>query len=88
MRYQDDVSALVEAELRWNVRGRWHLVGFGGTGRTGNAFDELSDSDSINAYGGGFRYLLARRLGLQAGIDVGFGPDDTAWYIQVGNAWR
>jgi hypothetical protein len=88
MRYSGDVTALVEAELRWNVRGRWHLVGFGGTGRVGKQFDDLGDADPVNAYGTGFRYLLARRLGLQAGIDVGFGPDDTAWYIQVGNAWR
>jgi hypothetical protein len=88
MRYSGDVAALVEAELRWNVRGRWSLVGFGGTGRVGKAYDELGDADAVNAYGTGFRYLLARRLGLHAGIDIGFGPDDTAWYIQVGNAWR
>ena len=88
MRYSDDVTALVEAELRWNVKGRWSLVGFGGTGRVGNEFGDLGDADAVNAYGTGFRYLLARRLGLQGGIDIGFGPDDTAWYIQVGNAWR
>jgi hypothetical protein len=88
MRYSDDVAALVEAEVRWNVRGRWSLVGFAGTGRTGDEFGDLGSADAINAYGTGFRYLLARRLGLHAGIDVGFGPDDTAWYIQVGNAWR
>jgi len=88
MRYSDDVTALVEAELRWNVKGRWSLVGFGGTGRVGNEFGDLGEADAVNAYGTGFRYLLARRLGLQAGLDVGFGPDDTAVYIQVGNAWR
>jgi hypothetical protein len=88
MRYSGDVTALIEAEVRWNVVGRWSLVGFGGTGRVGKEFSELNDAEAVNAYGTGFRYLLARRLGLQAGIDVGFGPDDTAWYIVVGNAWR
>lgn len=88
MRYIDDVTALVEAEVRWNVRGRWSLVLFGGTGRTGDELGKLDNAEAINAYGTGFRYLLARRLGLHAGIDLGFGPDDTAWYIQVGNAWR
>jgi len=34
------------------------------------------------------RYELARRLGLYAGADVAFGPENTAFYLQVGNAWR
>jgi hypothetical protein len=39
--------------------------------------------------GFGFRYLLARKLGLQSGVDLGFGPSgQKAVYIQVGSAWR
>jgi hypothetical protein len=35
------------------------------------------------------RYLIARKLGLQSGLDVGFGPSGQhAVYIQVGSAWR
>ena len=37
--------------------------------------------------GTGFRYELARKYGLHAGLDVAFGPDETAIYIQVGSAW-
>ena len=88
LRYSDDVAALIEGELRWNVHGRWSLVGFGGTGRVGDNFSDLGSADSVRTLGGGFRYLLARTLGLHAGLDVGFGPDDKALYIQVGNAWR
>mgnify|MGYP003500478953 CR=1 FL=1 len=36
----------------------------------------------------GFRYLIARRLGLYAGIDVAKSTVDQAFYIQVGNGWR
>src|SRR6266850_976602 len=34
------------------------------------------------------RYLIARRLGLYAGVDIAKGPEDTALYIQAGSAWR
>lgn len=37
--------------------------------------------------GGGFRYLLARQLGLQMGMDVGRGPEGWAFYIIFGSAW-
>ena len=39
------------------------------------------------AKGVGFRYLIARRFGLHAGIDVACGPEENAIYFQVGNAW-
>ena len=35
----------------------------------------------------GFRYELARKFGMHAGLDVGFSEGTTAIYIQVGNAW-
>jgi len=34
------------------------------------------------------RYLIARRLGIYMGADVARGPETTAFYIQVGSAWR
>jgi len=37
--------------------------------------------------GGGARYLIARELGLQAGIDVARGPEEWAVYLQVGSGW-
>jgi glucose/arabinose dehydrogenase len=30
---------------------------------------------------------LARRYKLHMGIDVAFGPDGTAFYVQFGSAW-
>ena len=32
--------------------------------------------------------LVARALGLRAGIDVARGPEENAFYIIVGSAWR
>jgi hemolysin activation/secretion protein len=87
-RYQDENVALVEAELRWNVTPRWALIGFLGTGRTWGTSKEFSDADSASAWGVGFRRLVARRLGMYMGIDIAKGPEETAFYIQAGSAWR
>ncbi len=86
MRYQGEKTLLGEAELRWSFTRRWTLVGFGGLGR---AFSDGGgqDSDLIHTKGVGIRYLIASRLGLQAGIDLAWGPEESAIYIQVGSAW-
>lgn len=88
VRYQDDSMALVEFELRWNFTPRWALVGFAGSGRTWGAANSFSDGETAGSFGGGFRYLIASRLGMYVGIDVARGPEETAFYIQVGSAWR
>ena len=87
-RYQDENVALVEVEVQWSVAPRWTLVGFGGTGLTWGTRTDFDDADSAGAWGAGFRRLVARRLGMYMGIDVAFGPEDTAFYIQAGSAWR
>ena len=48
----------------------------------------FADTPSEVSKGVGLRYLVARRLGLYVGIDVARGPEDTAFYLQVGNGWR
>jgi hypothetical protein len=87
-RYQDQNVALVEAELRWNVTPRWALLAFAGTGRTWGTSKSFGDADSVTSWGVGFRRLVARRLGIYMGIDIARGPEDTAFYIQVGSPWR
>jgi len=88
VRYQGENMALAEVELRWNVTPRWALVGFAGSGRTWGAASGFSDGETAGSFGAGFRYLVASRLGMYVGIDVARGPEETAIYIQVGNAWR
>ena len=48
----------------------------------------FSDAGSAVGKGVGVRYLVARRLGLYAGIDYAKGPEDDVFYIQMGSAWR
>ncbi|MFM1892613.1 MAG: hypothetical protein RLZ44_1690 [Pseudomonadota bacterium] len=88
LRYQDRRTAVVETELRWNVTPRWALVGFTGAGRAFGRKVDFADAATQTSYGAGIRYLVARRLGLYVGLDVARGPEQDAFYIQVGSAWR
>ena len=54
---------------------------------TWNDFERLETTQTVVAGGTEFRYELARKYGLHMGLDVGFEPDNTAFYIQVGSAW-
>ena len=84
MQYQGSDIVQLELELRWNLTPRWSLVGFSGVGQV---FGDETDEESVVAWGGGFRYKVAKKLGLYTGVDIATGPDDTAIYIQFGHAW-
>jgi hypothetical protein len=87
MRYQGELTALVETEQEFIITRRWSLVGFGGIAK---AFESKEDlSKNVNAWnsGIGFRYLLARTFGLKMGLDVARGPEQWAVYVVFGNSW-
>jgi hypothetical protein len=88
VRYQDKNALVAEAELRWNATPRWALVGFAGLGKAYGRRQAWSEADTVFAGGAGLRYLVARKLGMYAGLDVARGPENGAIYIQVGSAWR
>lgn len=87
LRYQGDVVAQGEVELRWQCLGRWSLVGFGGMGSAAAEAHQLGGSRRVGAGGVGFRYELARAYQIHSGIDVAWGPDEGAVYFQIGSAW-
>jgi hypothetical protein len=88
LRYQGARAAVIETELRWNVTPRWAVLGFVGAGKAYGERVSWSEAETPVARGVGLRYLIARKLGLYAGIDVARGPEESAFYIQVGGAWR
>ena len=87
MRYQGQYALSTDVEARWNVNDRWSLVFFGGLGRTADSMSNFSDSEDRWAGGAGFRYLIARVLGLYTGVDIARGPEEWTFYIQTGSAW-
>lgn len=86
-RYQGDAVFATEVETRYDIDGRWFGVAFAGVGRAADSFGDLGSEDSRWAGGLGARYLIARVLGLQMGIDVAKGPEEWTFYIQVGSGW-
>ena len=72
-----DAPTMYTRQVRGNGLGRLYLP-LGGE----------ADRD-VYSGGAGFRYLLARVLGLQAGLDFAWSSEgDHAFYIVVGNVWR
>ena len=87
LRYQGENVIVAEIEPRWDVTDRWSLTGFVGSGWTADSINNFGDSSGEVAGGGGFRYLIARRLGLRVGLDIARGPEDTVVYLTVGSGW-
>lgn len=87
MRYQGAHVAYAETELRYQFTPRWSVLGFGGIGSTWSDGRFLSRNDVTWTGGLGLRYLLARKYGLHMGLDVAYGEEGPACYIQFGSAW-
>lgn len=86
-RYQGDTTASIETQLTWQVTMRWSASVFGGLGTAVDDGDSIFTTNSHYSYGVGFRYLIARRYGLRAGIDVATSESDNAIYFQVGTGF-
>lgn len=87
MRYLGEQMAQGEAELRWQFWRRFSAVGFGGAGTTWVNVESIESPKTVAAGGAGFRYELARKYGIHVGVDVAFGPNGPAYYMQWGSAW-
>jgi hypothetical protein len=88
MRHQSDNTMLVETEWRYAIYKRWSIDVFTGAGKAFTSFDSFSKADWVQNYGGGFRYELARVLGMHSGMDFAWSNDkDFAFYFIFGTAW-
>lgn len=88
VRYQGETVLSSEAEVTWQLSRRWSLLAFAGYGTTdGGDSRVFDDSGAILSGGAGFRYRIARQLGLDAGMDLAVGPEGTVVYLQFGHAW-
>ena len=52
---------------------------------SGFNFNE-TDDDIFNC-GIGLRYLALPQQDTRVGVDIAHGPEDSAWYIQIGSSW-
>jgi hypothetical protein len=88
LRYQGETVITAETEARWEFHPRFSAVGFVGAGRAAADFGKISDAPSRVSKGLGFRYLMARKLSLRAGIDIAWGPEERVWYLSIGQSWQ
>lgn len=90
-RYQGDEVTTLQGQLMYHLDNRWTLSGFYGAGKaTDNGLlkNPLTKSESsVDAYGVGFRYQIARRYGIHMGVDVAFSEGDSALYFKVGSGF-
>lgn len=86
--YQGTNVLSSELEVTWQLTRRWSVLAFGGVGATDAGNRRIfKDSGAKFAGGGGFRYLLARKVGFDAGADFAYGPGGFVFYLQFGHAW-
>jgi len=87
LRYQNESTAVISTELRWNIFGRWAAIGFIGAAATRGDVPIFNDESGIVAGGVGGRFLFRPQDSLWIGIDVARGPEETALYIVMGHKW-
>jgi len=86
LRYTGDSAGVVEVEARYDIAKRWSVVAFAGSGFV----DETATSqteDDIYGYGAGVRFQALKEQNIWLGIDIAQGPEDKAWYVQMGHPW-
>lgn len=87
-KYQDTNQMTGETEVRWYANSKWSFLAFGGLGKAYGRLHGFSDSPTAYGFGSGVRYLIDRKLGLTMGLDIARGPQQNAFYVQLGSAWR
>ena len=86
-RHRADKLLVVEAEWRWNFWRRWGAVGFAGFGWVADEFSYMDLDDALPAAGVGLRFRLIEAYKINARVDYGWGKDDQALYISIGEAY-
>ena len=87
LRFQGETAGAVEVEGRFNISPRWAAVAFGGAGFAHSGDPDLSTGLTIKAYGAGIRFQALKNQNVWLGFDIAKGPEEYAWYIQMGHPW-
>ncbi len=87
-KYQGNQTYVLETEQRYDWNLRWSSTLFGGLAKAPTDKESFKDVKLIYNYGTGFRYLIARKFKMRAGIDVAWSNNDFGWYVVFGSAWN
>ncbi len=87
LRYQAKTAGAFEVEGRYKFSDRWAGIAFGGAGFTKNDEAPLETGQNIRSVGVGVRFQALEEQDIWVGLDIAKGPEDYAWYIQIGQGW-
>jgi hypothetical protein len=87
LRYQGETASAIELEGRYLIADRWSASLFGGLGSVRVDAVRTETDDAIRTIGIGGRYLALREQDAWVGLDIARGPEDLAFYIQIGSSW-
>jgi len=87
LRYQGDRVVIGEIEGRYNFSSKWAMIAYAGSGKVSSNPPIFDSDQDIYSYGLGARYKIFDVQNVWVGIDIARGPEETNWYIQVGQAW-
>ena len=86
-RYRDETMLAFQSEIRWLFSKKFSAVGFAGVGRVAESASDFDLENLLPSFGGGIRYLLSEKNGLNISIDYAYGKDSDAVYFFVGQAF-
>lgn len=86
-KYQGDKTVVVETQWRWVFYKSFSILGFTGTGKAFDSFNEFESAKWIYNYGGGVRYTIKKLFDLRVGVDVAWSNEDFAWYFSIGSSF-
>ena len=87
MRYQGEQVVVAEIEGRYYFRPKWAVLAFAGKGEVSSDFPGIDMLQDIHSWGVGGRYKIFEAQNVWIGLDIARGPEDTNWYIQIGQSW-
>jgi len=88
LRYQARTAGAFEVEGRYLFSKRWAGIAFAGAGFTKNVDQpEFETAQNIKSVGAGARFQALPKQNVWVGLDIAKGPEDYAWYIQIGQGW-
>jgi hypothetical protein len=87
LRYQARTAGAIEVEGRYKLSDRWATIAFGGAGFTKNDEAPLETGQNIKSIGAGVRFQALKEQDVWVGLDIAKGPEEYAWYIQIGQGW-
>ncbi len=85
-RYQGDEIVTLQTQITYDIDHRWKVSAFYGIGEAKEE-SNYSENATVDAYGVGFRYQVARRYGLYMGVDLARSENDGAFYITLGSGF-